>query len=192
MLDHMSRTANDERPVELLDAIVDYLTMHGVADLSLRPLAKGIGSSPRVLLYYFGSKDDLVIAALAHLRQRERRTWDPLPFETFADLGAIWRDMRAPAAEPWFRLFFETYGLALRDPRRFQDFLHSAVEDWLGYLTGVLRARGYTRAGARAVATVVLAGFRGFMLDYCASADRARLDRAVRLWLRALDSLPPC
>jgi hypothetical protein len=50
--------------------------------------------------------------------------------------------------------------------------------------------KGYTEADARAHATVVLAGFRGFLLDYCASGDRARIDRAVELWLDALDTIP--
>ena len=58
----MVRTADEQRPVELLDAIVGYLTTHGVAELSLRPLAKAVGSSPRVLLYYFGSKEKLLEA----------------------------------------------------------------------------------------------------------------------------------
>jgi hypothetical protein len=45
------------------------------------------------------------------------------------------------------------------------------------------------RENARAFATIVLAGFRGFMLDYCASRDHKRLDLAVDLWLRSLDTI---
>jgi hypothetical protein len=37
------------------------------------------------------------------------------------------------------------------------------------------------------LATIILAGLRGFMLDYCATKDRKRLDRAVRMWVEALD-----
>ena len=51
----MSRSVNEDRPIELRDAILRYLLKHGVTDLSLRPLAKSVGSSPRGLLYHSGS-----------------------------------------------------------------------------------------------------------------------------------------
>lgn len=190
----MVRTANVERPGKLLDAIVDHLIENGVSELSLRPLAKAVGSSPRVLLYYFGSKEDLVVKALARLRERQRGTYDRLKNAGFASprdaCRAIWRDMSAPKSEGLFRMFFEAYAMALRHPRRFSEFLNSAVEDWLSFLAEPLTRRGTSLAEARAYATVVIAGFRGFMLDYCASRDRARLDRAVELWLDAINTIP--
>ena len=190
----MVRTANAKRPAELLDAVVDHLTAHGVAEVSLRPLAKAVDSSPRVLLYYFGSKEKLMVKALARLRERQRVTYDRMKAADFKTPSeacrAIWRHMSAPEYEPLFRLFFEAYSMALRRPRLYSEFLRTAVEDWLEFLSAPLIRRGYTGSDARAHATVVLAGFRGFMLDYCASRDRARLDRAVDLWLAALDSIP--
>jgi AcrR family transcriptional regulator len=190
----MVRTADEQRPVELLDAIVGYLTTHGVAELSLRPLAKAVGSSPRVLLYYFGSKEEMVVKALARLRERQRTTYNQMKAASFDSPSeacrAIWRHMSAPDSEPLFRLFFEAYVLALRHPQRFPDFLHTAIEDWLEFLAAPLCHKGYGQSEARAFATIVLAGFRGFMLDYCASQDHKRLGRAVDLWLHALDSIP--
>src|SRR5215468_11131787 len=56
---------------ELLDRAYEYALEHGLADLSLRPLAAAIGSSPRVLLYLFGSKEGLVRALLARARADE-------------------------------------------------------------------------------------------------------------------------
>ena len=190
----MTRTVNKQRPVELLDAIVGHLTTHGVAELSLRPLAKAVGSSPRVLLYYFGSKEEMVVKALARLRERQRATYSQMREASFTSPSeacrAIWRHMSAPDSEPLFRLFFEAYVLALRQPQQFRDFLHTAIEDWLEFLAAPLCSKGYGQSEARAFATIVLAGFRGFMLDYCASRDRKRLGRAVDLWLHALDSIP--
>jgi hypothetical protein len=88
-----------------------------------------------------------------------------------------------------FKLSFETYALALRHPKEFAEFLSSSVEDWLEFLSEPLLRKGHNKAEARAFATVVIAGFRGFMLDYCASHDRERVDRSVELWLKALDSI---
>jgi AcrR family transcriptional regulator len=190
----VGRTANVERPGELLDAIVDHLLAHGVAGLSLRPLAKAVKSSPRVLLYYFGSKEELVVKALARMRERQRGTYEQMRVANFATPAdacrAIWKHMSAPETEAQFPMFFEAYAMALRHPRHFREFLRTAIEDWLELLAAPLIRKGYGRTEARAHATVVLAGFRGFMLDYCASKERGRVNRAVELWLYAMDAIP--
>jgi hypothetical protein len=90
---------------------------------------------------------------------------------------------------PLFRLFFEAYGLALRHPQRYKEFLQSTVEDWLKFVAGALHTHGHGRHQARVLATVVLAGFRGFLLDYCATGDRKRVNSAMNLWLQALNSI---
>jgi AcrR family transcriptional regulator len=187
----MSRPADEERPQELLDAIVRYLVHHGLSGLSLRPLAKAVGSSPRGLLYHFGSKEKLVVGVLAELRRRQQNAYGS-DAPTFAEAcRKIWRQMSSPKSEPLFRLFFEAYGIALRNPRLYAEFLHHTIEDWLSLIAEPLVQEGYKPSDARAFATVVLAGMRGFMLDYCTTKDRARLDRAVNLWLGKLDSMLP-
>lgn len=193
MLD-VTRTANLERPEELLDRVADYLSANGVAELSLRPLSKAVGSSPRVLLYYFGSKEELVAKALMRLRERQRAIYRSMKTANFASPGdvcrAVWRHMSSPEYERLFRMSLEMFTMALRNPGRFSEFLHTSVEDWLEFLAAPLILKGYVASDARAHATVVMAGFRGFMLDYCASQDRKRVDHAVELWLRALDAIP--
>ena len=59
------------RQAELLEAAYQYALTHGLTDLSLRPLAEAINSSPRVLLFLFGSKDGLVRALLSRARADE-------------------------------------------------------------------------------------------------------------------------
>jgi AcrR family transcriptional regulator len=186
----MSRSVDEKRPGELRKAIVSYLVKHGLAELSLRPLAKAVGTSPRSLLYYFGSKEKMVTEVLAEVRQRQRASYARIQAGSFAEeYKAIWKRMSARDSSENFRLFFEAYGIALRRPRLYRSFLHSTIEDWLELLTGELRREGQSREEARALATVILAGLRGFMLDYCTTGDRKRLDRAVGLWLRALESM---
>jgi len=188
----MARTADDQRRVELLERIVDYVMENGLSDLSLRPLAEAVESSPRVLLYYFGSKDRLITAVLTAARERQRALFAELPRNAASyreTVRAAWRVLSAPENEAVFRLFFEVYGLALQDPERFPGFLGRAVDAWLDYLEpGALRD-GYRPADARAIATVILAGYRGFLLDLCTTGDRRRLDRAVDLWIAALDGI---
>ena len=186
----MSRPINEKRPGELRNDIVQYLIKHGLNGLSLRPLAKALGCTPRVLLYHFGSKEKMVIEVLAQVRQRQRATYGRLEAASLAEAcQTIWKRMSAHDSEPLFRLFFETYGIALRHPRRYKAFLHDTIEYWLQIMTDELSGERRKRKKARAIATIVLAGMRGFMLDFCTTHDRKRVDAAVGLWLRSLDSL---
>ncbi|MGH9641068.1 MAG: TetR/AcrR family transcriptional regulator [Terriglobales bacterium] len=189
----MTRTADETRPVALLDAIVGYLVKHGVAEVSLRPLAKAVGSSPRVLLYYFGSKEQLLAQAIRRLRERQRIGFDQLrsvEFATPADAcRAIWKQMSAPESLHWFQLSLETYTMALRKRRQFASYLRNSVEDWVQFIAEPLIRRGVSAEDARAYATVVIAGFRGFLLDYCATRDRKRIDRAVERWLESVNAI---
>jgi hypothetical protein len=132
----------------------------------------------------------MVIEVLAQVRQRQRATYSQVEGAGFAEsCQNIWKRMTAPDSEPLFRLFFETYGIALRHPRLYKAFLHNTIEDWLQLMTDELGSERFQRKQARAIATIVLAGLRGFMLDFCTTHDRKRVDLAVRLWLRSLDSM---
>src|SRR5580692_12709563 len=131
----MSRTADDARRAELLERAVDYVLSQGLAQLSLRPLAKATGSSPRLLLYYFGSKEALVVEIIRRGRARQRETMANLKLTAALSphqvTRILWRHFSEPRWEPLMRLFFEVYGLALQDRSRFPGFLDSAVDDWL-------------------------------------------------------------
>jgi len=188
----MARGA-DQRRADLLERITDYVAQNGLADLSLRPLADAVASSPRVLLYYFASKENLIAEVLAHLRARQRALFATLPRESASydvTIRGAWTFMSAPKNERVFRLFFEIYGLALQSPERYGEFLRGAVDDWIAYLALSKVESGYTERDARAIATVLLAGYRGFLLDLLATGDRARVNRAVDLWILSLDALP--
>ena len=183
----------DERRADLLERITDYVAANGLSDLSLRPLAEAVGSSPRVLLYYFSSKEDLIGEVLARMRARQGALFATLPREAASyaqTVWAAWKLISAPQHERVFCLFFEVYGLALQDRERYAEFLRGAVDDWIGYLAESKLADGYSRKDARAIATVLLAGYRGFLLDVLATRERARVDRAVELWILALDAIP--
>ncbi len=189
----MARTADEQKRVDLLERIVDYVMTNGLSDLSLRPLADAVGSSPRVLLYYFGSKEELIAGVLSRARERQRTIFAELPRNTASyrdTVRAAWELMSAPQHERVFKLFFEVYGLALQDPARYPGFLERAVDDWLAFLGAGALHDGHTPADARAIATVLLAGYRGFLLDLCTTGDRKRLSRAVDLWIAALDRIP--
>jgi AcrR family transcriptional regulator len=175
----VSRTADEARRAELLDRAVDYVCRHGLAELSLRPLAKAIGSSPRVLLYYFDSKEALIVEIIRRGRARQRAMMMELKLGDLSPREVarrLWREWSKPEWESLARLSFEVYMLALAEPSRFPDFLSGSINEWLDALRGCTKTQ----------ATMLIAGFRGFLLDLLATHDRARINRAVDRWLAAV------
>jgi AcrR family transcriptional regulator len=185
----VSRTPDEARRAELLERAVDYVCRHGLAELSLRPLAKAVKSSPRVLLYYFGSKENLVVEIVRRGRARQRSMMANLKFTDLSPREVsrtLWREWSKPQWEPLTQLSFEIYALALRDRSRFPGYLDDSIHEWLDALEACTTLPGYTRREADALATLLIAGFRGFLLDLLATHERERIDRAVDLWLSLL------
>ncbi|HEY6328229.1 MAG TPA: TetR family transcriptional regulator, partial [Blastocatellia bacterium] len=101
---------------------MDYVISHGAADLTLRPLAKALKTSARMLMYHFGSREELMREILAGIRKRG----DALIQEWFGKaktpptlsefLAEYWSRMSDPKMRAVTGLVFELYALALRDP----------------------------------------------------------------------------
>lgn len=183
----VSRTADEARRAELLERAVDYVCRHGLAELSLRPLAKALKSSPRVLLYYFGSKESLIVEIVRRGRARQQAMMASLKLSDLSPRAVartLWREWSKPEWEPLTQLSFEIYTLALRDKTRLPGYLEASVHGWLAALEGCTMLPGYTRRKAEALGTLLIAGFRGFLLDLLATGERARINRAVDLWLK--------
>src|SRR5579859_3917570 len=82
------------RKQALLDACIAYLLKHGIADLSLRPMAAAVGSSARLLIFHFGSKEKLLGEVLdgmqARLQQSFTRLLQAESDTRVAPLRAFW------------------------------------------------------------------------------------------------------
>lgn len=182
----MARKPDERRRADLLEGAVDYVCEHGLSDLSLRPLAKAVGSSPRVLLHYFASKEELVVEIIRAGRRRQQamvaelKLTDLEPREIAA---ALWRQWSSARWQTLMRLSFEIYALALHDRTRFGDYLKRSIEDWLSALERCAPHPDASPAEIRSFATMLIAGFRGFMLDLIGSGDRKRVDGAFHRWL---------
>jgi len=180
--------APSARRAELLELAYGYALDHGLAELSLRPLAAAIGSSPRVLLFLFGSKDGLVRALLARARADELSMLEGLRAGTLADVAArIWSWGVDPRHRPLLVLWAEGYVRSLTEPDGpWASFAQSTVDDWLAVLAAAQPAAVRQTPAGRAQATQVLAVLRGAILDLIATGDTRRLTAAVTAYLRTL------
>ncbi len=187
----MPRPVDRQRRSELLDRAVGYVVAHGLADLSLRPLAAALGTDAPVLLHHFGSKDQLIALVLNGVRDRLRAVDLPAgrdPEEPLsAHLERVWAWAASPERAPLYRLFFEVYGLALQHPDRYRPFLDRVVADWLNQLIPVFTAAGMAAERATAQATLAVAAVRGLLLDLLTTGDRDRVDAALLELRRVLD-----
>jgi len=200
---HPSIQAGSARKQELLEAAYRYVLGNGLADMSLRPLAKAIGSSPRVLLFLFGSKEELIRALLARARADELGYLEALrshrkpPGTGPADPGlastgaAVWSWLAAPEHRALLGLWVEGYALSLRgEPGPWAGFAVDTVNDWLDLLAG--RQSGSVACGpaGQDERTLLLAVLRGALLDLLATGDTDRVTRAVESHLRQLAEDP--
>ena len=175
-----------ERREELLEKAYAFVVEHGLSDLSLRPLAQAIGSSPRVLLYLFGSKDGLVGALLARARRDELAVLEGIEGDLDAVTGRLWQWLSAPEHRPLLVLWLEAYSRSLVEPDGpWAGYARRTVEDWLAVLARAQPAGVRRTKAGEAERTRALALLRGAMLDLLATGERDRLSRAVSGWSHA-------
>ena len=189
----MTQAASPERRDKLLEKVVDYVLRHGLADLSLRPLAAALGTSPRMLLYFFGSKEQLLTEALTRGRARLQREFvRALSTRSSREeqLRLAWEVWSSKESKKSTWLFFEAFTLAMRDRKRFPGFLERLVKDWLPFFEQVVAAAGVEAGRVQPVATFILATIRGLQLDVLATNEQPRVDDAFRELVRLLALRP--
>jgi AcrR family transcriptional regulator len=175
---------------KLLAAAVDYVLAHGLGELSLRDLAAAIGTSHRMLIYHFGSKEGLLVAIVRAIEQKQRNFLAGLAADPAAGpveaTRIIWSRLADPAMWPSERLFFEVYSQALQGRPGTAGFADDMVESWVGLATNA-NPFGLPEASARADARLGVAVMRGLLLDLLATGDRAAVDAAFERFINAIE-----
>jgi AcrR family transcriptional regulator len=170
----------------LLDAVVDFALVHGLAEHSLRSIAQHVGTSHRMLIHHFGSREGLLVAVIRAVEARQRQLLLELLAEPpTVDAGwQFWQHLCDPALQPQERLFFEVYGQALLGRDWAQPLLDGVVDDWVDPIEARLLEAGADPTTARADARLALAVSRGLLLDLLATGDRTGVDAAMSRFLQ--------
>ncbi|MBB2987241.1 TetR/AcrR family transcriptional regulator [Terracoccus luteus] len=171
----MGRRPQPQIRAGLLDACTDHALEHGLPD-RLEPFVTATGTSARMLLYHFGTRDALLRAVLEQARERQLDLFTDVlrarPGEPYATtLFRAWRTISGADGQPYLRMFGRTPETPVHE--RWPGFARQATTDWLQPLSDGLAT--LERPG---LATLVLAGIRGLLLDLAATGDRDRVDRA--------------
>jgi AcrR family transcriptional regulator len=182
----MVRTPDSQRRRQLLDALVDEFAAGGVGDRSLRDVAAAVGTSHRMLLHHFGSREDLLLAIVEQVERRQMGLLPDLPTNPAESFAAMWADVRRPELRQLERLFFECYARAAQGEKPFARMVPGAVNDWLDEVE-TLADGPFDHAMVRLGLAVV----RGLLLDLVATDDDAGVDAAARAFANLLGGHRP-
>lgn len=188
----MGRRPQPERRAALLAACTDELLRHGLLELTLAKMAAAAGTSPRMLLYHFGTRDQLVLEALHEARRRQQDVFGELlalrPDVSYATvLTEAWDAITAPELRPYLRLFGQLYDLP-PDQTPWTEFRVRSITDWLPTIEAGLRADGHPDAAA--LATAVIAVVRGLLQDLSTTGDHQRTTDGLRATAKLLTPEP--
>lgn len=189
----MARTPDLVARQQLLDEVVAYLAEHGLGDASFRPLATALGTSTNRLVHHFGTRGELLAAALHRAEERHRQIearWvSRQPDISQTDLlRAWWKWMLASRRNlSEVRLGLEAATIDATVSGLAGDVRADQIGAWRTNIERRLLAAGIPAADARIEASMLKSAFTGLTLDLVASGDRKRLTEALERILMDFD-----
>ena len=180
-----------DRRDELVAAATAWVLEHGLGGLSLRPLAKALGTSDRMLMYYFGSRDGLVAAISDFAGQQlvaAMPAIDPAhpPRSAKVWLDGAWALFSDDAIRPAMQLLFELDALAARSPGPARDAAAAVTARWLSVVDDALAALGVATRRRRELTPVVAAAMVGLALEHLV-VETSSGPAALRALARIID-----
>jgi AcrR family transcriptional regulator len=185
--------APSARKREILAAVIEYITENGVANLSLRPLAAATGTKARLLIYHFGSKENLLAEAMAALRDHVQETFaDAADSRKAATAGELarrfWRRATLKRNVGILRVFFEALALALTNGGKYGNYMKGSAASWHRLFAASLPTH-LTPAHRKMYATLVVDTLNGLLLDYLVTGNLRRTTRALDIFAIEFDRL---
>jgi AcrR family transcriptional regulator len=149
------------------DAATDYVLENGLIGLSLRPLAAALGTSDRMLIYRFGSKDVLVAEVLRTSNARATAYVASLPGskDPHGAVRDLWAAVSHPAVDGCHRLYVEAAALRLFGQEPYASIVRETNKLWRSAVVDHLTRSGLDGPAARRITTLVDAAFVGLRLD---------------------------
>ncbi len=178
--------ARGAKRLRLTEALADLVLEEGLDALSLRPAAARLGTSDRMLLYYFGTKAEMLADVLgcvvarfaAHLAGVTRNVRIP-PHQMVGFTAEL---MTSEAGRPYANVWFEIAARAARDDKIFATAAEMMAERWNEW---IVRSVHFPAGVApRSAAAMMLAIVNGIILldstaPSVAAAARSRVQSAA-------------
>ena len=172
----------------LLVAAIEHFGRHGVGDTSLRGIAEALGTSHRMLIYHFGSREGLLTEVTREVEARQRALMSAAYDEGLPPLeaAAAYWEQTVEATLRYGPLFFELAAHAMQGREHAAVLRDELIAAWLPSVTALCRGLGIPGAEAETHARLALGAARGLLMDLLVSGQRDEVARAADLLTRLL------
>jgi AcrR family transcriptional regulator len=152
---------------ELLDLITDHVLEQGLIGLTLRPVAAAVGTSDRMLVYHFGSRDELVAAVVTRTEDRAIAAVAALPpvQGVRAAVNRLWEAYQTDPLHGCMDIYVQAAATGLIGQEPYRTAVREANERWIAALRAYLVRCGAPRERIGRVVTLVDSSLFGFQLD---------------------------
>ena len=178
------------RREELLEQVTDHVLEHGLIGLTLRPVAAAIGTSDRMLIYHFGSRDALVSAVVGHTGDRAAAYVDAMPGapSVRSAVNRLWAAYGEQPLDGCLDVYVQAAATGLFGSEPYLSEARASNERWAAALRAYLIRSGAPPRRADRIVTLVDSALYGFHLDL--ATDRPdELARGVDDLARAAQAL---
>jgi AcrR family transcriptional regulator len=181
----MSRPIEPEKKQALLEQCLEAAIVSGVIDFSINTIAKNIGTSGRMLVYHFGSKQELErqLITLLEIRLREKLwSFDSLSLgvsdSLSAPLLAMWHHLTSPEMHGLLKLTMDLNQRATQGDLETQRFLEGENQQWVDSLSKL--------TNDQTTALVLLHLFQGAILDFLTTGNADRGQNSIQNFAETL------
>ena len=163
---------SEERKHQIMNAAEEVFSQKGFSDARMDDIAEETGLSKGTLYLYYKSKDDLIIAILDRIFQREFRVFENLDLTSMSATQAIWTftETTSKDVKMMMRLLPITYefmGLAFRNKfvqKAFKTYLNRYMDILIPIIQQGIDTGEFRPADAREVAIAIGAIMEGTLL----------------------------
>jgi AcrR family transcriptional regulator len=171
----------------LLAKVMDAAAREGLADRSLREIATSAGTSHRMLLYHFGSREGLLAAIVTAVESQQREAMAAMAGDSPHEvMTGLWERVSSPELRPFAHLFFEVFALATRGAKGTGEHLAGLTTPWLDDAAALADRMGVP--ADRAALRLGVAVARGLLIDLLAGAPKEEVDEAYALFVRLYET----
>jgi AcrR family transcriptional regulator len=181
---HMTEHPVTQRKAQITERLIEYLLAHGPAELSLRPMAAAVGTSARLLIFHFGSKEELLLQVLRAIERQLQAALSallnaPPNARGIAPMRAFWNWALKRENLRRLRLIYEIQLLAARGTGVFSK----GGKEGSRAVTEMVKAALPPPFRTAPAATLFCAVFDGLFLELVITGDTRRTTRSVDLFI---------
>jgi AcrR family transcriptional regulator len=184
----MARPVDPKIKEDLIEKCLEVFVEIGVKDFSLRKVANQLDTSARMLIYHFGSVENLFAEMIISYSHKEKCRFEAIlnerQYYTLKEfIGFNWAAYLTPTRTKILTVFVEIYGQCLRDKTKYSHFFQKILFEWIEFIENLLDKNfNLSNASKTAWATLIIGTCRGLLMDYLASGETKRIQEAIALF----------